>query len=210
MGRSRGQRAGLDRHAVLREALALTDSEGLAAVSLRRLAARLGVTPNAIYNHVPDRAAIIDGLLDLALSDVAVPRHGSWRMRLEQLMMRTWTAIVARPDLVPHYLSRQTLGPEALRLGRATLALLSEGGVEERQATEAMRVLMIHTIAFAAMRLPGRAPRNPETDTPPPRAGAVEPPPPSRDQYEATFRSGLRWLLDGLAADVLNQTHPAH
>jgi TetR/AcrR family transcriptional regulator, tetracycline repressor protein len=186
MARTRGQRAGLDTDAVLREALWLLEHEGLAAVSMRRVAERLGVTPNALYSHVPDHASMIDGLLDLVLADVEVPRRGDWQGRLERLILRTWEALVAQPELVPHYFSRRTLGPHALRIGDATLALLREGGVEGRDATWAMRALMVYAIGSAAVGLP-----------PSDAAAATT----AREQSRATFRAGLHWFVAGLVAE---------
>jgi TetR/AcrR family tetracycline transcriptional repressor len=166
---------------VLEGALWILDHEGLEALSMRRLADRLGVAPNALYSHIADRLSMVDGLLDLVLRDVVVPVKGRWSDRLEQLMLRIWEALVAHPELVPHYFSREEVGPEAMRLGGAALALLQEGGVEEEQAGQAMRALMIYAIGSAAIRLP--------------RPG---PPSVDRARGESDFRAGLRWFLSGL------------
>jgi TetR/AcrR family transcriptional regulator, tetracycline repressor protein len=177
MPRSRGHHAGLDAAAVLREARWLLDHEGLDAVTMRRIAARLGVMPNALYSHMPDRLSIVDALLDDALAGIAVPSRGAPRARLERLMLAIHDELAARPDLVPHYFARQTIGPEALRLGGATLELLADDGLRPERAAQAMRALMIYTIGSAAIQLP------PRTAT----------------QSRADFRAGLRWFLDGLS-----------
>jgi AcrR family transcriptional regulator len=64
MTRAPGQRAGLTREAVISAARAVADREGLERLSMRALASELGVMPNALYSHVNDKTALLDGLLD--------------------------------------------------------------------------------------------------------------------------------------------------
>ncbi len=61
----------LNRDRVLAAAVALADAEGLDAVSMRRLATELGVVPMALYKHVADKDALLDGMVDVALGEVA-------------------------------------------------------------------------------------------------------------------------------------------
>jgi AcrR family transcriptional regulator len=107
--RSPGQRAGLSREAVLAAARALLDQEGLERLSMRRLADRLGVAPNALYSHVAGRTELIDALLDDTLGEVEAPdlRDGDWRAGLEAIMRRTYAVLLSHPDLVPLYLARR-------------------------------------------------------------------------------------------------------
>jgi TetR/AcrR family transcriptional regulator, tetracycline repressor protein len=83
MGRSPGERAGIRRDDVVEAALAILRRDGLDAVSMRRVATDLGVAPNALYSHVPDKSALIDAMMDAVLVDVTVPVRGGWRARLE-------------------------------------------------------------------------------------------------------------------------------
>ena len=79
MARTVGQRAGLTREQITDAAMGLLRDEGLEAVSMRRVADRLGVAPNSIYAHVADKAALVDELIDAMLG---VLRHGGrcdWR-----------------------------------------------------------------------------------------------------------------------------------
>jgi AcrR family transcriptional regulator len=62
--RTRGVRAGLSRGQILDAALALADREGLGAVTMRRLGAELGVEAMTVYHHVPNKTALIDGLVE--------------------------------------------------------------------------------------------------------------------------------------------------
>ena len=74
------QRAPLSRERVLRAALDLADREGIGGLSMRRLAAELGVEAMSLYHHVRNKGDILDGIVDLALSEVELPSGGvAWK-----------------------------------------------------------------------------------------------------------------------------------
>jgi len=184
--RTPGQRAGLTRSAVLAEARAALAQDGIDALSMRRLAGRLGVAPNALYSHVSNRDDLIDALLDDTLNEVRAPDpgRGDWRAGVETVMRRTYAVLLAHPDLVPLYVARRgARGPRAVALGEAMLAMLARGGIEEGAARQAMRALIIHTIGFAAFG--AQEPLRESTLTP--------------KAVEEHYVQSLRWLLDGIA-----------
>ncbi|MEN3285225.1 MAG: hypothetical protein V7607_6365 [Solirubrobacteraceae bacterium] len=186
--RTPGQRAGLTRSAVLAGARAALASDGIEALSMRRLAQRLGVAPNALYSHVAGRNDLIDALLDDTLEKVRAPDpgRGNWRAGIETIMRRTYAVLLAHPDLVPLYVARRgARGPRAVALGEAMLEMLARGGVEGDAAIEAMRTLIVHTIGFAAFAT--GAPLQPAESTLTPKA------------LDKLFARSLRWLLDGIA-----------
>ena len=211
MKRSPGKRAGIGRDDVIATALAILRREGLDAVSMRRVATELGVAPNALYSHVPDKSALVDALLDAVLVDVAVPTRGGWRRRLVGILTDTRRILLAHPDLVPLFLARQTVGTNAMRLGEAMLDALDDGGIRAEPAVHAMQVLLIHTIGAAAFEIPRRDDPDPlarqrrgqaaaealETTHPRTHANAE---PLSRPPGDTAFRLGLEWLLDGMSA----------
>lgn len=178
---------------------------------MRRLAAELGVAPNAIYSHVPDKEALLDALLDAVLADVVVPARGGWRGRIEALLADTRRVLLAHPDLVPHFLARQSVGPNALRLGEAMLEQMHRGGVAHEHAATALQVLLVHTIGGVAFELPRAREPDPEAraarglaalsrpEAFPHSAAVAEDL--SRHRGDAVFRAGLAWILDGLAPD---------
>lgn len=183
-----GQRAGLTRARVLVEARALLTERGLEALTMRGVAARLGVSPNALYSHVANKTALVDELLDdvLALVEAPSPDVDDPSAGLHAVMSSTHRVLLAHPDLVPLYLARQgARGPNAQRLGDLMIALLARGGVRGPPAREALRVLIIYTIGFAAFAA----------------RGPVETADPvlSAEEVEANFNSGLHWLLAGIA-----------
>jgi len=188
MERSRGHRAGLTRDAVLGAARELLAEHGLAGVTMRTLATRLDVAPNAIYSHVASKDALVDALLDDALADVPVPpvEIDDPIDAVRGIMDSTYHVLLEHPDLVPLYLSRQgARGENAQDLGRLVTSLLREAGIPEPAASEALRVLIVYTIGFAAF-----------TSGLPPGPGTADRP--GAAESHATFARGLGWLLAGV------------
>jgi TetR/AcrR family transcriptional regulator, tetracycline repressor protein len=184
--RSPGQRAGLTQARVLEAAHELVADEGVAGLTMRALAGRLGVLPNALYSHVATKNALVDALLDDLLAqveqpdaDVEDPIDG-----LRMMMTSTFEVLVAHADLVGLYSSRQgARGPNAQRLGEVMLRLLARLDVTGERAIDARRVLIVYTIGFA-----GFSP-HPVIDRPPLPAAKIA------EDYAA----GLDWLLTGIA-----------
>lgn len=175
--RSPGQRAGLSRAAVLAAAGELVAEHGADALSMRALARRLDVAPNALYSHVRDKTDLLDQLLDDLLGAVATPAPDQEPVAgLETVMASTYATLVRHPELVPLFLTRQgARGPNAVRLGEVVDALLAAAGVTD--VPEARRVLIIHAIGFAAFD-----------------AGDVLP----AGETARSFTRSLRWLLAGM------------
>lgn len=185
--RTPGQRAGLTHEQVIAAARNLVDHGGIEGLTMRALAQRLGVAPNTLYSHVTDKTALVDDLLDdlLAEVDAPSPETADPGPGLYDMMDSTYTVLVAHPGLVPLYLARQgARGPNARRLGDIAIALLNRAGVQDRAADEALRVLIVHAIGFAAF-----AANVPNATSERPR---------SQQDLADNFRTGLRWLLVGI------------
>ncbi len=168
----------------------LLAERGLEALTMRALAERLQVSPNALYSHVAGKTALIDEILDGVLAEVEAPPADLEDpvAGLDSLMASTYGVLLAHAELVPLYLARQgARGPNAQRLGDVMLALLARAGVTGRRAREALRVLLVYTIGFAAFA----------TRPPIEASGAREPP---SAEMLANFDSGLGWLLTGIVS----------
>jgi AcrR family transcriptional regulator len=128
--------AGLSREKVLAAALAIADAEGLDALSFRRLAGQLGVTPMALYRYVDDKEALLDGIGDIVLSELELPEpRGDWR---EQLRAAAWSfraVLVAHPAVVPIFLRRPLLTPAGLRSANAVVGIFRRAGFSPEQAS---------------------------------------------------------------------------
>jgi TetR/AcrR family transcriptional regulator, tetracycline repressor protein len=211
--RTAGQRAGLSREAVLGAARRVADDQGVDHLTMRRLAAELGVTPNALYTYFPDKEALLDALVDDLLAGIEPgdPDEGDWRDGLVRVMDGSRRLLLAHPRLVSVFLARPGLGPNAARLGEISFRLLRRGGLEGDRAVEAFRVLLTYSLGFAAFQAPRLqvdAAARAETaeavfaGLPPDRfpemrslAGHLAGP--TTDRH---FHTGLRWLLEGISA----------
>jgi TetR/AcrR family tetracycline transcriptional repressor len=209
--RSPGQRAGLTRAAVLEAARRITDHDGLERLSMRTLAAELGVRPNAIYSHVASKGELLDALLDSLMGEIEAPKADDWREALIGVMDATRRLLVEHPSLIPEFLSRPTRGPNALRLGETCMELLARGGIEGELAVHAFRSLIVHALGFAAYEAPRL--RDPDREARVARSAEFFRSSPSPEVHRTAeelaqlpdrdeFLTSLNWMLDGVLAQA--------
>jgi len=140
----------LTRRRVVLAALGIAEEEGLAALTMRRVAAALQVTPMSLYNHVADKAELVDLMLDYVLGDVArasAGDTGTWDERLRILARRNHDVWLRHPGFVRVYAEGVTLGPYGLANTERCVALLREAGFTDEDAADGLRVLWNYTIA---------------------------------------------------------------
>lgn len=109
---SRGpkQRSSVDE--VVNTAIQLADEEGIEAVSMRRIADRLGLKPMSVYTYVPGKAELIDLMVDQVAGEVPLPAlEGSLRERLSRIARLQWDEYLRHPWLLWIDTSRPPLGP---------------------------------------------------------------------------------------------------
>jgi AcrR family transcriptional regulator len=165
-------------------AIALAEREGLAELSMRRLAAELGAGTMSLYNHVADKEDLFDGMVERVLADVRVSTGDDW-----QEVVATWAtdsrrALLDRMALIPLVIAPQRLDHLG-DISRAVAAALVKTGMEVRATALVVRVVGRY---FAGAVL---------LDAPRLRAGGVD-----RGRLDATFATGLRALLAGLAREI--------
>lgn len=92
-------------------AIAIADAEGLAALSMRRVAERLGVAAMSLYTYVPSKAELIDLMLDTVCTEVLPQQHGDWRARLAGMARSNRQLYLSHPWLLQVATARPPLGP---------------------------------------------------------------------------------------------------
>ncbi|NYF59045.1 TetR/AcrR family transcriptional regulator [Micromonospora purpureochromogenes] len=107
----RGGDLSVDR--IVRAAIEVADTEGLVALSMRRVAERLGVGTMSLYTHVPGKGELLDVMLDTVYGETARPAEvpGGWRGRLEQIARENWALYLRHPWLLQVATTRPPLGP---------------------------------------------------------------------------------------------------
>ncbi|MCP2322769.1 AcrR family transcriptional regulator [Hamadaea flava] len=122
----------LDRAQIVRETLALLDEEGLDALSMRRLAARLGSGATSVYWHVANKDELLELVLDEVYGEFTVPVGDDlrWRDVVQRYAYSMWDTLIRHPWAVPLIGTRPAIGPNALRsMSRVTSTLTGAGFV---------------------------------------------------------------------------------
>jgi len=209
------RRRQLTRERVVAEALAVIAQDGVQALTMRRLAARLGVVPGALYRHVRNKQQLHDLVLDNVLAEVDVNLDPSlgWNDQLMALAHRLRQVLEAHPGVAGILKTRDPLGPHSLALAEAFLGPLQAAGFTDREAGLAFFLLVDYTIGFAVSSPPTsvneQRVRDPATRTqlhqffrtlPPDRFPALVAVGEHVwvDNRDDRFAAGLQVLVDGL------------
>jgi AcrR family transcriptional regulator len=140
----------LSRDRVLRAALAVADEGGLAGLTIRSLAQRVGAKPMSLYHYVANKDEILDGLVDLVFAEIALPEpNGDWRGEMTKRARSAREALRRHPWSIGLLESRSTPGPATLRHHDATIGALRAGGFSISQTAHAYAVLDAFVYGFA-------------------------------------------------------------
>lgn len=144
-------RRALSREVIMEAALKVLDTEGVGALSMRRIAQELGTGAASLYAHVANRDELEALLFDRIAEEVPVPEvdPAHWRDQLKQLLRDTLGVLVRHPGSAALAMGRVPLGPNALTRTECMLALLKAGGVEDRMAGFAVDILYLYATAAA-------------------------------------------------------------
>jgi AcrR family transcriptional regulator len=180
-----GPRRALSEQAILDAALALLAELGAERVTIRGIATRVGIAPNAVYTYFPDKAAVLRGLAEQLLGRVHDHREDDsslpWRDRVHGLARDLRNELLTHPGSVYLLLGNSLDGPNARAIGSTLLTILGDAGLGPDAAAHAAHLLNVHVLGSVALE--------------------------TTDQATATgrFQWGLDRLLDGLAAYAANR-----
>jgi TetR/AcrR family transcriptional regulator, tetracycline repressor protein len=153
----RGPRRALTEDEILDAALALLDEGGPDAASLRGIAARVGVAPNAVYTYFPDKAAVLKALVERLLGevdhDLFADRSRPWRDRVEALALDLRAHLSAHPGAVGLMIGGPMDGPHALALNEHLLELLADAGLDRTEAARASYLLIVYLFGSIALEV---------------------------------------------------------
>ena len=145
------RRRALTRERVVAEALTVISTDGAAALSMRALAARLGVVPGAVYRHVRNKEQLLDLVVDGVLAEAGTLPDPtlSWAGQVKTLAHRLRTVLEDHPGIAALLKTRDPLGPHSLALAEAFLAALQPAGLPARQTALAFSLIYDYTLGFA-------------------------------------------------------------
>lgn len=143
MGRTKER---LSRDVVTQAAVALADAEGLDALTIRRLATDLGVTPMALYWHFKDKDALLDGIAETVLAEVRRPEDasGTWDEQLRALLDALLDALAAHPAVAELVKGRFLQNEPGCELTERVLSLLRDGGFTAERSSQ----LAVYALLF--------------------------------------------------------------
>lgn len=164
----RGPKPRLTVDRIAAAAIELADEEGLPALSMRRVAERLGVTAMSLYTYVPSKAELIDVMLDRVCAEPARPEDlpGGWRARLEQVARENWALYRRHPWLLQVATSRPALGPNLVAKYDYELRALSDTGLDEIETDLTLSLVLdyVHGAVRGAVQADQVAQRSGMTD----------------------------------------------
>ena len=214
-----GRKPLLTSESIVSAAAGLLEREGLDALTIRNVAAALGVKSASLYWHFPTKEALIDRLADEILADLDPrgPATDDWRADLRERSFRFYKYLLSRRDAGRLRAGRLLTGPNTLRWMEQGLAFFRRAGLDGRDAAFASHALHVYIqgfIIFAQSPLSARAANggSPEQALEAARATyAALPPdafpnltalawPRTEGATYARFLYGLDCMLDGIAA----------
>ena len=198
---------------MLRAALSLADRDGIESLSMRRLGQKLGVEAMSLYNHVRDKDDLLDGMVDLVFSEIAVPESAAnWRTAMRERALSAREALLRHPWAIGLMESRSAPGSANLRHHDAVLGVLRQAGFSVEMAAHAYSVLdgYIYGFTLTELALPFRNSKGvaevaanifegfSPTDFPHLTEFAVEHAMKPGYSYGDEFEFGLDLILDGI------------
>ncbi|TCO45793.1 TetR family transcriptional regulator [Kribbella antiqua] len=152
----------LSREQIVQAAIATLDEEGVAGLSMRKLAAKLGAGATSLYWHVQTKDDLIELVIDEVYGEVDVPDPdlAGWRSGALLFGHSLRAAVLRHPWLAEVIYSRPSLGPNAMSLGGRGIALFRAAGFTGRDIDHAMSSVMSYVLgsvsAEAAVRTEAR------------------------------------------------------
>ncbi len=198
----------LSKEAILGAALQIVDSEGLNALTIRRLADRLEVGTMTVYGYFKSKSEIVDALGAQLLGDLGaiVEADGSWEERLAEGFRRIRRTLREHPAARAFMLSSHVLrGPMLDHVRDDLIKVVMDAGFEAEAAFDAVAILASFVIGFSEVEAPSRG----RADGQERRKFALLDPadythltsvaePWARGASDRTFESGLQFIIDGL------------
>jgi TetR/AcrR family transcriptional regulator, tetracycline repressor protein len=192
----RAPRGTVSREDIIVAAVKVVRAGGYEQLTIRGLAAGLGVAPMSLYRHIRGKDDLLDEVVDRLLAPAWRPAvaAGDWRAWVSEAADRLRQFLVAQPAALYVYLRHPVVSPAAVERMDAMMGVLRRAGVDEQTARRAYGAVHTYTIGFAALEA-SRArgtPGHPDASDLARQLAAYT--------SAGQFIGGLRYLLDGIGA----------
>jgi len=157
MESSVGRPAKFTREQLQRAALALVDAHGLAGLTMRALASKLGTGAMTLYNYVSQREELEVLVVEAVIGEARwAPDSGlAWHGELEAVAVMLWRSIRTHPHVIPLILTRRSRSPEVFEVTEALLRTLARGGYTGSRLLVAFRAVSALIMGSAQAELAG-------------------------------------------------------
>ena len=152
------KRRPLSRRRVLEAAVRFVDREGLEALSMRKLGADLGVEAMSLYNHVPNKDALLDGMVEVLLGELEVPpAEAGWEERIREAYRGFRRLARRHPNVFPLLVVRPPDTMDGVWLVEEFLKTMRGAGFDPATALHAFRTLSGYATGYAMAEIRGFA-----------------------------------------------------
>lgn len=142
-------RTRLSKDRVLRAALQIADKSGIESLSMRKLAQKLGVEAMTLYYYMTKKDDILDGILDLVVSEIELPpKGGDWSAAIRRSAISAHHVLLRHPWACSLMMSPARVRPARLRYMESLLGRLREAGFSAEMTHHAYHALDSHIIGF--------------------------------------------------------------
>ena len=142
----------LSRDAIVDAALRVLDAEGLAAVTMRRVADELATGPSSLYAHVSDKDAMVEAVLDRVIGEVEIPEvidPERWEEQLKDIARSARATMLRHRDIARASMGMIPTGEHSLPVSNAMVGVLLASGVSRRVAALSVDILALYFTATA-------------------------------------------------------------
>ncbi len=142
-GRNRGPKPKLRLDDIVTAAVEIADAEGLGAVSMRRIAERLGVGPMTLYTYIPAKSDLLDLMFDRTVGEehVEIPEGAGWREGLEAIARGQWEIHRRHRWFSELPWTRVPLGPNILDAYERAVSVVAGIGLSGKEMTEVLTLV---------------------------------------------------------------------
>src|ERR671918_2826532 len=152
------KRRPLSRRRILEAAVRFVDREGLEALSMRKLGSELGVEAMSLYNHVPNKSALLDGMVEVLLGELEVPSEDEeWERRVREAYRAFRRLAHEHPNVFPLLVVRPPDTMDGIWLVEEFLKTLRGAGFAPETSLHAFRTLSSYASGYAIAEIRGFA-----------------------------------------------------
>lgn len=143
----------LTRELIVQTAIRMADRDGFESVTLRRIARELNVHVTSLYNHVPTREAVTDGIVEALIEEAKLPsRVAGWEEWVRSFFTAIGSVATTHPGAFTALTRRPVQGPRANRSFEVALAAFTRAGFDDGEAYAAVKAAILTAMTVAMER----------------------------------------------------------